>query len=109
VDVLSSFCVDIDGDARLAARFPVGPADEAEFLGFGHAADRRSRPCRCGWHLVLHRGGGQAWTHLYRVVADGKGVLVLLHRAREGDRRDEERQRLLRPDGTALGIGASVC
>lgn len=75
---------------RLVAPLRVGPDDEAEFVCMERRRDHLNRHRPCAWHVVLHRGGGPdapSWTHLYRVVPEHGGVLVLLHRAVAGDRR----------------------
>lgn len=64
----------------------IGPHDRARFLGHGTTSHlNRTRPC--GWHLVVHRApDALCWTHLYKVVPDRHGqVLVLLHQAVPGD------------------------
>ncbi len=75
-------------ETRLCAPLVVGTVDETEFVCLGHA-EHLCRSRHCGWHLVLHRGrDGACWTHLYRVVAEpGGGVVVLLDRAVPGDER----------------------
>ncbi len=71
---------------RLRMPIAVKPGDTTRFLGLGHTPHlNRMRPC--GWHLAVHRTpGDKPWTHLYKVLPEGDGaVLVLLHATLEGD------------------------
>lgn len=93
----------------LRARIDVAPGDETEHVCLGVVVDHVGRARFCGWHLVLHRPardaelGAEMWTHLYRVVPDHGGrVMVLLHRARTGDQREELRREAVR---ASLGLG----
>lgn len=84
-------------DLRLGRALTVAPSDETEFVCIGITLDHCGRRRRCGWHLVLHRvpdgGPDPVWTHLYRVLPEhGDRVLVLLHRAEPGDRREALRR-----------------
>lgn len=93
----------------LRAPLTVAPGDETEHVCMGVISDHVGRTRPCGWHLVLHRAartgqpGTEAWTHLYRVVPDHGGrVMVMLHRARAGDQREELRREAVR---ASLGLG----
>lgn len=93
----------------LRAPIAVAPGDETEHVCLGAIVDHIGRARPCGWHLVLHRAardahpGTEAWTHLYRVMPDHGGrVLVLLHRACAGDQREELRREAVR---ASLGLG----
>ncbi|MGI4748015.1 MAG: hypothetical protein ACRYGI_20025 [Janthinobacterium lividum] len=93
----------------LRARIDVAPGDETEHVCLGVVVDHIGRARPCGWHLVLHlaardaQPGTGAWTHLYRVMPDHGGqVMVLLHRARAGDQREELRREAVR---ASLGLG----
>lgn len=97
---------------QLRARLDVAPGDETEHVCLGVVVDHVGRTRPCGWHLVLHRAvrDGQpdteAWTHLYRVMPDHGGrVMILLHRARAGDQREELRREAVR---ASLGLGQVV-
>lgn len=87
-DVLAFPETNQDLEALLSAPIAAGPRDSTMFLGFGRVA-HLGRWSPCGWHSAVHRApDGGRWTHLYRVLPQRGGrVLVLLERAVEGERR----------------------
>lgn len=89
-------------DDRLRRPLVVAAGDETEYVCGSALSDHLGRLRPAGWHLVLHRQGGENWTHLYRVLPDHGGrVMVMLHRARAGDARMSLRRVAVR---AALGL-----
>ncbi|WP_419727899.1 hypothetical protein [Lichenicola sp.] len=92
----------VSADDRLRRPLFVGAGDETEYVCSSALTDHLGRARPAAWHLVLHRAGGETWTHLYRVLPDHGGhVMVLLARACAGDAREALRRIAVR---AALGL-----
>ena len=67
----------------------VGPGDEAALLGHCVHADKRGREAACLIYVAVHRRG-EAWTHVYRVVADRRPghLMVFMEKALPGEQAD---------------------
>ena len=63
----------------------VGPGDEAALLGHCLHADARGCSIPCLIYVAVHRRG-EAWTHVYRVVADRRPghLMVFMEKALPG-------------------------
>ncbi len=94
-DVAQDLAVDRSWEP-LCRRLAVNGGDAYELVCVGTARDHLGRRRRCAWHLVLHRQAGGDWTHLYRVLPEHGGTLVLLDQARPGDARAALRHHALR-------------
>ncbi len=94
-DVAQDLAVDRSWEP-LCRRLVVSGGDAAELVCVGTARDHLGRRRRCAWHLVLHRHAGGDWTHLYRVLPEHGGTLVLLDQARPGDARAALRHHAIR-------------
>jgi hypothetical protein len=72
-------------------RLFLGPGDHAEFVGTAQWRDRLGRRAPCLMYVLLHRRGGEVWTHACRVPPDRRAGHLTLHleRALPGDRRSE--------------------
>jgi hypothetical protein len=72
-------------------RLFLGPEDRAEFVGTARWRDRMGRCSPCLMYVLLHRRGGETWTHACRVPPDRRAGHLTLHleRALPGDRRAE--------------------
>lgn len=69
----------------------LGPEDTADFVGACQWRDRAGRCRPALLYVLLHRRGGETWTHACRLPPDRRAGHLTLHleRALPGDRRVE--------------------